>query len=135
MAGTDVNPEAVRRSRDRGVAAVRTHLASAVRGEFDLVVFNPPYLPDSSDTPDDAMAEALSGGETGVEVAAAFVDDLSRLLAPGGRALVVVSSIADVEQLETHAKEQGFDVDEAARERHFFEEISVLRLVPEGRRP
>ncbi len=128
LVGTDVNAAAIERTRDRGVEAVRTHLASAVCAEFDLAIFNPPYLPDREDAPDDAMNSALSGGETGIEVTASFVDDLPRLLTEDGRALVVASSLADVEALERHARDCGFDVDEAARDRFFFEEISVLRL-------
>lgn len=128
VVGTDVNPTAAQRARDRGVEALRSHLASAVCGEFDLVVFNPPYLPDREDASDDAMDAALSGGESGVEVAAELVDDLSRLLADEGRALVVASSLADVDSLESHAIDRGFEVDEAARDSFFFEEIAVLRL-------
>ncbi len=128
VVGTDVNPAATRRARDRGVEAVTTDLAHGVQGEFDLVVFNPPYLPDADDTPDDALDAALSGGESGVETAERFVRDLPRLLSPEGSAFVVASSHGDVDRLKQTARTKGFTLDVAARDRFFFEELYVLRL-------
>lgn len=107
---------------------VRTNLADAFDTEFDVVAFNPPYLPDTTETPDDRMDDALSGGETGVEVAVDLVADLPRLLDEDGDALILASSLADVERLRREAERRGFDVDEAGRDRFFFEEIVVLRL-------
>ena len=122
---TDINPEAVRAARGRGVPAVRTDLAAALDTEFDLVAFNPPYLPDEEETPDDAMAEALGGGERGYEVAELFLDTVPRVLAPDGRVLLVASSLSGIEVLEMR---DGYEAERVASEHHFFEEIAVLRL-------
>ncbi len=130
VVGTDVNPAATRRARDRGVEAVTTDLAHGLKGEFDLVVFNPPYLPDTDETPDDALDAALAGGESGVETAERFVEDLPRLLSPEGSAFVVASSHGDVDRLKKTARKKGFVVDVAARDRFFFEDIVVLHLEP-----
>jgi len=127
VVATDVNPDAVRETRGRGVRAVRTDLAAALKESFDLVVFNPPYLPDEERTPDDAMADALGGGETGREVAERFLDDAPRVLAPEGRILLVVSSLSGVEAFEDR---DGYSVERAASERFFFEDVVVLRLTP-----
>ncbi|MDY6779259.1 MAG: HemK2/MTQ2 family protein methyltransferase, partial [Halobacteria archaeon] len=53
VVATDVNPHAVRATREKALEkdvasnldVVRTDLHASVRAEFDLVVFNPPYLP------------------------------------------------------------------------------------------
>ncbi len=42
---TDINPHAVCAAKQKGVEVVRTDLADGLRGPFDLVIFNPPYLP------------------------------------------------------------------------------------------
>lgn len=128
VVGTDVNPVAVEAARERGVPAVYTDIAEAVDADFDLVLFNPPYLPDASDTPDDEMDAALAGGETGVEVALELVDDLDRLLAEDGAALIVVSSHGEPEKFERYIEEQGFAFDVAATEHVFFEDLYVYRL-------
>jgi release factor glutamine methyltransferase len=44
---TDLNPHAVRCARINGIAGIRTDLFAGIKGTFDLVVFNPPYLPTS----------------------------------------------------------------------------------------
>jgi len=125
LVATDVNPDAVRAARGRGVPAVRTDLVAGLDAEFDLAVFNPPYLPDDERTPDDALADALGGGETGTEVAERFLDSVPRVLAPDGRVLLVASSLSGIEELEEHEK---YDAERVSSERYFFEEVAVLRL-------
>ena len=130
VVGTDLNPFAVRQAADRGVPVVRGDLVSAFREDaFDVVVFNPPYLPRDEDAErDDWMEVALSGGETGREVVEAFFDSLGRVLAPEGFALVLVSTLTGVEEVVEYAGEQGFSA-AAVREESFpFETLTVLKL-------
>lgn len=125
VVATDVNPEAVRAAHERGVEAVRTDLVACLDAQFNLAVFNPPYLPSTDETPDDSMSRALGGGETGREVAERFLDDVPRVLSPDGRVLLVASTASGVEEFE---KRGDYDVERVASERYFFEEIVVLRL-------
>jgi release factor glutamine methyltransferase len=125
VVATDINREAVRVARERGVPAVRTDLVACIDFSFSLVVFNPPYLPSSDETPDDSMSRALGGGETGREVAERFLEIVPRVLAPDGRVLLVASSLSGVEEFE---ERDDYTVERVVSERYFFEEISVLRL-------
>ena len=97
---TDVSPEAVavaRRNASALGAEVRFaagNLAAHVRGTFDLVVANLPYVPDA-EIPGLAVEirahephVALAGGEDGAALLRTFMADLPRLLAPGGHALL-----------------------------------------------
>lgn len=127
VVASDVNPAAVDEARSRGLDAVRTDLLDGFRGPFDLVLFNPPYLPDKEETPDDAMATALEGGETGTEVAERFLDDVRRVLSPGGRVLLLASSVSGVKRFENR---DDFETTRIASDRYFFEELAVLRLRP-----
>jgi release factor glutamine methyltransferase len=127
VVATDINPSAVLAAHERGVSAVRTDLVAALDATFDLIVFNPPYLPSTDETPDDAMSHALGGGETGRETAERFLDDVKRVLAPEGRVLIVASSLSGVEEFE---EREDYTVERVATERYFFEEIVVLRLCP-----
>ena len=128
--GTDVNPEACSRSRDAGVEAVRADLVSPFRdGAFDVVAFNPPYLPVDPDAEwDDWFEVALSGGESGRDVIERFVDDVGRVLAPGGSAFLLVSTLTGVDAVVEYAGERGFSA--AAEEDASFpgETLTVLRL-------
>ncbi|MFB6302140.1 MAG: HemK2/MTQ2 family protein methyltransferase [Haloferacaceae archaeon] len=130
VVGSDVNPHACRRARERGVETVRANLVDPFRdGAFDAVLFNPPYLPaDPEAAWDDWMEAALSGGESGRAVVDPFVDDVGRVLAPGGRAFLVVSSLTGFDAVVARAERRGFDVRTVREESYPFETLSVLRL-------
>jgi len=109
VVATDINPHAVACARGRGVAAIRTDLFSGVSGPFDLILFNPPYLPTAPDERmDDWLEYALDGGPTGRVVIERFVADAGRVLAPFGRILLLVSSLTDLDEVRDLFARQGF---------------------------
>ncbi|MFB6169651.1 MAG: HemK2/MTQ2 family protein methyltransferase [Haloarculaceae archaeon] len=130
VVGVDRNPHACGQARDHGVEAVRGNLTAPFRAAaFDLVVFNPPYLPTPREAErDDWMERALSGGESGREVVEPFLADVGRVLAPGGTCLLLVSSLTDVEAVRGLAADAGLSVTEAASEKFPFERLVVLEL-------
>lgn len=96
-------------------------LFSKVQGQFEIVLFNPPYLPSS--TIDD---RAVDGGLRGSLLSDRFLDELPSHLKRDSMALLLVSSVNDVPSLlEKHAKLQ-FSV--IAKRALFFEELRVLRV-------
>jgi release factor glutamine methyltransferase len=131
--GCDVNPHACRRARDAGVPVVRTDLVSGFRdGAFDWVLFNPPYLPTPPEVEgDDWMEAALSGGEDGRRVVNPFLDSVGRVLAPGGRVLLLVSSLTGLEEVAGRAAANGLATARVAEESFPFERLVVLELAPE----
>jgi release factor glutamine methyltransferase len=132
VVASDLNPHATRQARDRGVEAVRADLVSGFRGgSFDVVLFNPPYLPeDAAAAREDWMETALSGGEDGRAVVEQFVDAVGRVLAPEGYVLLLVSSLTDVEAVASYAGERGFSTVAMREESYPFETLSVLKLLP-----
>ena len=132
VVASDLNPHACLQAAERGLPAVQADLVSSFRdAAFDVVVFNPPYLPeDAAAARDDWMERALSVGESGRAVVEPFLDAVERVLAPGGYVLVLVSSLTGVEDVVEFAGERGFSV-VAVREESFpFETLSVLKLLP-----
>jgi release factor glutamine methyltransferase len=129
--GSDVNPHACERARERGVEAVRANLVAPFQDAvFDAVLFNPPYLPTDPDVErDDWMECALSGGESGREVIDPFLDSVGRVLAPDGRVFILVSSLSGVEEVVARASENGFGAVALRDESFPFETLSVLMLV------
>ncbi|MFB6304983.1 MAG: HemK2/MTQ2 family protein methyltransferase [Haloferacaceae archaeon] len=130
VVGSDVNPHACRRARERGVEAVRANLVDPFRdGAFDAVLFNPPYLPTDPEAEwDDWVERALSGGESGRAVVDPFLDDVGRVLAPGGRVLLLVSTLTGFDAVVDRAERRGFDVRTVREESFPFETLSVLLL-------
>lgn len=124
----DVNPHAAAATAAAGVPTLRGDLATALRGPFDLVAFNAPYLPSEPEERVEGWIDhAFHGGEGGVEVSERFVRDLPRVLAPGGRAYLVVSSRAELGRLEA-AVPAGLRLQRVGSTRFFFEEIQVWKL-------
>lgn len=125
----DINPAAALATRARGVDVVRGDLLSALRGPFDVVAFNAPYLPSADEERVTGWLDrAFHGGEGGVEVSEAFARDLPRVLAPGGRAYLVVSSRADLPRLAASIERAGLRHEKVASARFFFEEIAVWKV-------
>lgn len=128
VVATDVHPAAVRAARDnaarngREVAVARADLARGIRGPFDLVAFNPPYLPASDDGAD---ATAWTGGAEGSEVAVRFLQELRSVLARDGRAYLVLSSR---NRAGESTARRTFDAEPVARRPGFHEELRVWRL-------
>lgn len=129
VAATDINPHAVRAARALGVETVRTDLMAGVRGPFDLILFNPPYLPTAPEERlDDWLEYALDGGPTGRETIERFAADVGRVLSPFGRILLLVSSLTGPEEVRKHFAGLGYIVLLAAKERVEGEDLLVLRI-------
>jgi release factor glutamine methyltransferase len=128
--GSDINPEACRTAREAGIETVRANLLEPFRPDsFDVVLFNPPYLPTPPDLEwDDPLEYALSGGETGRRVVRPFLEDIGRPLRSGGRLYLLVSSLTDIGAVRKLADEAGLRADELADESFPFERLVVLEI-------
>jgi release factor glutamine methyltransferase len=95
--------------------------------KFSLIVFNPPYLPQDDEYTD--LDNAFVGGPTGAELTLRFIRQAEAHLCQGGRILVVVSSLADVDLIQGAMTKCGFVVERVSESSMFFEKIQVLRGV------
>jgi release factor glutamine methyltransferase len=132
VVGSDLNPEACGQAAEAGVPVVRADLTTAFREDsFDVVTFNPPYLPEPEDGGwGDWMETALSGGEDGRAVVDPFLDDVGRVLAPGGRVYLLVSTLTGLDEVREYAAERGLTAVEVESESFSFEQLFVLELTP-----
>ena len=108
---------------------MRADLFSGIKGKFDLILFNPPYLPTlAKERTPQWINYALDGGVSGRETIDRFLNALSDHLRPGGRALLLISSLTGLKEVQEMAIAAGLDMKEAAKDRCFFEELYVFRL-------
>jgi release factor glutamine methyltransferase len=129
LLATDINPHATRLAKAYGLEAVRADLFKGIDAQFDLVIFNPPYLPTSEEERIEGWLNyALDGGATGRDTISRFLEELEYHLSPRGRALLLVSSFTGLNEVKEKARSEGLEIIEVARKGYFFEQLYVIRL-------
>lgn len=125
----DINPKAVelaeRNAEANGVDIdVRaTDVYSNIEGRFDRILFNLPYLPVDEEG---LLAKAWSGGEDGLGPLPELLKGAPDHLLPGGRVVVVVSSLMDTAELWDLL--DAYEVEKKGELKLFFEKLSVLSI-------
>lgn len=135
---TDINPHAIDcavkniiSNKTYNVELRKGNLFEPVEGEkFDLILFNTPYLPSSTDEKsDDELDAAWNGGLDGREVIDRFLEEVTDYLNPDGKVQMVQSSLSDNEKTLKKFEDLGFKASITACEKCFFEEIVVISAV------
>ena len=133
LLATEINPHAARCARANGVEVIRTDLFRGIKPEklenrFDIILFNPPYLPTSRDEKVQGWLNyAFDGGISGRGTLDRFLNDVRNYLKPGGKILVLISSITGLDAVREKMKSLGFKVDIVERKKVSFEELMVVR--------
>jgi release factor glutamine methyltransferase len=129
LIATDINPHAVRAAKARGIEVIRADLFRGIKGKFDLILFNSPYLPTEPEERTGKWIDyALDGGESGRQTVDRFLKDLAGHLRLGGRALLLISSLTGLTEVQETAVAFGLTAEVVAGERCFFEQLHVLCL-------
>lgn len=124
VAGSDIDLRALEHCRGRSRAMLACcDAASAFAGMFDLIVSNPPYLPD-----DKVRETTVHGGPAGIETTIHFIQSALPLLAHDGRMLFVISSLADSSALDRLVTEKNMRAKVRREKRLFYETLSVVEL-------
>jgi len=133
---TDVNPHACRIASSSGVEVARSDLTAGLRGSFDLILFNPPYLPTKpGERINDWLEKALDGGENGRAVIGRLLSDLPRVLAPNGRLLLVFSEVTGEREVLGLLQDAGFSAGIIRKNRVEGEDLLVVKAKRSSERP
>lgn len=134
VVAVDINPLAARCARinallnqleDR-IEVRQGDLFEPVGGDlFDLVSFNPPYFPGAPNS-------ALDAAWRGEGVLELFAEGLHQVLAPGGRALLVLSTDGQCDRLLQRLRDRGYGLAVAAEERYATETLTAWWARPEA---
>ncbi|MGA2665647.1 MAG: hypothetical protein ABSF83_11960, partial [Nitrososphaerales archaeon] len=91
--------------------------------EFDVVAFNPPYLPS-----EEIRDRTVDGGRGGIEVPERFLEDALRVVKASGRIYVLLSDRGDLAAFLARCLDLGTAVRETARARLFYETLVVYEV-------
>jgi len=133
LVATEINPHAARCAKMNGIEVIRTDLFRGIKSKnpetlFDLILFNPPYLPTSEEEKVPGWLNyAFDGGISGRDTLEKFLDEVRDYLKPGGEVLVLISSITGLDAVKEKMETLGFAVEVVARKKVSFEELIVVK--------
>jgi len=100
--------------------------------KFDLIVFNPPYVPtEDLEKEDDSINGydlAVNGGKDGREIIDSFLEKLPNHLEKEGVCYLLVSSLNNPVEIIENLKLKKLNVEIIGSQKLFFEELFVLRI-------
>jgi len=127
-AATDISPHAVACAKVNRVPAIRADLFGGIKGRFDLIIFNAPYLPTTpAERVDGWLDRAWNGGDDGRAVINRFLEHAPAFLADRGSILLLLSSLTGIETVRERMASAGLLVREVASIRCPGERLVVLR--------
>jgi len=123
--GTDVvRLEDARPALAPGLDLVLSDRARCFRdGSFDVVFFNPPYVPSAS-----VEDVAVDGGPTGVEIPLSFLEEGLRVLRKGGTLTALLSDVGDLDSFVRRCEAMGLRAEPVARKKLFYESLVAFRI-------
>ena len=110
--------------RNRKIKFIQSDLFKKIKGKFDMITFNPPYLPQELKLKD----LTIEAGKKGYEVIERFLNEVNEFLKTNGIILLVFSSLTRKEKVEELIKNNLLDFEELERRHIFFEDIHVYLL-------
>ncbi len=123
----DIDTESIRELRKKKIPALKSDLFSNISGKFDIIAFNPPYLPE--DKREDKQSRiATTGGKRGDETIIKFLKQAKSHLNKRGIILLVISSLTPKERIIKLIKEKSFRYEVLSSKSFFFETLEVWKI-------
>ena len=123
----DINKESVKLLKKKGINAKYSDLFSNVKGKFDLIIFNPPYLPEE-EKEDLETKLVTTGGKYGYEILERFFKDAKKFLNKNGKILIVFSSLTSKKKVGSLVKKYCFKFKLLEEKGLFFERLYVYLI-------
>ncbi|MHC1604606.1 MAG: HemK2/MTQ2 family protein methyltransferase [Candidatus Methanofastidiosia archaeon] len=132
VCGVDINADAVKLSienaKRNNISNVRFFVSDIfknVKGKYDVIIFNPPYLP-SENFAKSGFDKCWNGGKDGRAVTQRFIRDVKDYLNSGGRVYLVQSTLGSGSRTIEELEQMGLVTKIIASKKLFFEEIFVV---------
>jgi release factor glutamine methyltransferase len=134
----DINPWAVQCAKENArrnqvsekMLLIQGDLLAPVREgeEFDMILFNAPYLPSEEGEGSSWLERAWAGGISGRKMIDGFIRESPQHLRPNGEILLMQSSLSEVGETRRGFEEKGLRVDVVvSQDLPFFETVFLLR--------
>jgi len=127
--GVDVNKEAIEFCKNKfnnikNIKFKNSDLFSSLKEKFNLIIFNPPYLPSEPKASD----IALDGGKQGYEMIEQFLKKAKKHLKKDGKILLLFSSLSKKEKINNILISEGYSYKEIDKQHIHFEDLYVYEI-------
>ena len=130
VVGTDLHVQSLRYARHnirfRNNLTICCNMSAPIRCKFDLIVSNPPYLPNLSTEIQKDLP--VDGGLTGIEWSIKFLELTLPKLEPTGKILLLLSSFSNIEKVGLFVQKLKFAKKIVNQRKLFYETIKVFEL-------
>jgi release factor glutamine methyltransferase len=120
---SDIDKRAVSHCNVLGFNCIHSDLFENIKGKYDLILFNPPYLPEDSREPKSSRKQTTAG-KKGNEIILKFLQNAKNYLKQDGKIFLITSSLSE----EVDFKHLGYDAKEIGCEELFFERLCIWEL-------
>jgi len=121
---SDIDKKSVSHCHVLGFNCIHSDLLDKIpKMKFDLIIFNPPYLPEDSREPKDSKT-ATTGGKKGNEIILKFLKQAKNFLSKNGKIFLITSSLAE----NVDFQKLGYKSKEIGCEKLFFERLCIWEL-------
>jgi release factor glutamine methyltransferase len=123
----DINPDAIKETKKLKIKSIKSDLFSKVNknSQFDLIIFNPPYLPEHKyDNQKDT-----TGGKKGDETIIKFIKQLNPHLSNNGVCFLLTSSLTPESAWKSEAKKQNLKIKLIASKNLFQEKLFIWKII------
>lgn len=132
LTGADINPFAVEQCKKKykKIKFIQSNLFANIKDKYDLITFNPPYLPEE-EKEDLETALMNNGGKQGYELLIKFLTQAKTHLTKNGMILTVFSTLTKPDIVFSEAKKLGYKHEIIRTKKLFFEELFVAKFTPD----
>ena len=121
---SDINKNAVNHCKKLGFNCIHSNLFEKIpKQKFDIIIFNPPYLPGDKKEPKDSKL-ITAGGEKGNELSIKFLKQAKNYLEKNSKIFLITSSLSK----EINFKKLGYKEKEIGNKKLFFEKLILWEL-------
>lgn len=123
----DIQEDVIKHLKKKKIPCIKSDLFSKIKDKFDLIAFNPPYLPE--DKREDRQSQiATTGGKQGDEIILRFLKQAKPHLSKNGIILLVISSLTPQSRIKSLMKKIGLTHRILAEKKLFMEKLWVWEI-------
>lgn len=121
---SDINLESLKHLKSLGLKTIKSNLFSNIKGKFNLIIFNPPYLPEDKNEPRDSRINTTAG-KKGYEIIIRFLKQTRSHLTKKAQIILLFSSLSKPEIILDEAQKLNYNYKLLNKKKLFFEELYV----------